>query len=239
VVVLLVGGAALAVATLIRPEPGGSPGTSPDWVGVHDGDSIPDYIEVSASRLAALAADEPDRVSYALVSFTRYLTPDEVAAMLRRAPGVTSVTAYARVPLPGRQTERVALSAIRLPEELVAAMGQVADRKEADAQAYVASAAQEPEGTLRQIYASNADVSRAEASAYRQFCACVFAVVVRGSATALSGLAEVADVRAVDPAPELLDPTRAVFSPPLPEQVEWATPPVDDVLSSVGPSATE
>jgi hypothetical protein len=139
------------------------------------------------------------------------------------------------VPLPGRQTERVTLSAIRLPDDLVAAMGRVAERKELDAARYTTLAQEQPEGTLRQIYTSNAEVSRAEATAYRDSCACVFAVVVRASAGALVALAEQAPVRAVDPATELNDPAGAVFAPPLPEQTDRATPPVDQVMPSATP----
>jgi len=233
-VLVLVAVAALVVVTALRPGLGRPGGTSPVWIGVHDGDSIPDYVRLSRAALAALAADEPDHVGYALVSLGRYLSPDDVAAVLGGVPGVSNVTAYARVPLPGRQTERVALAAIQLPGDLTAAMTGVADRKEADAAAYSDLAGEQPEGTLRAIYASNAEVSRAEASAYRRTCACVFALVVRASATALLELSDSPDVRAVDPAPELRDPTQAVFAPPLPEQVDRAGPPPDDGLPSAG-----
>ena len=245
-VIALVAAVALAAVTLLRPDPGRDPGSSPAWVGVHEGDSIPDYLQGSHSRLAALAAQEPTRVVYALVSFGDYLHPAEVAAVLAAVPAgsgdavggpggaVGGVHGYARVPLTGRQTERVTLTAIRLPEDLVTAMSGVADRKELDASRYATLAQEQPEGTLRQIYASNAEVSQAEARAYRDSCACVFALVVRASARALVTLAGQAPVRAVDPAPELSDPAGAVFAPPLPEQTDRATPPADEVL----PSAT-
>lgn len=232
VVVLLLGASALAVATLVRPQPPRSDGTSPIWLGVHDGDSIPAYIALSRSKLEALAAREPGRVGFALVSLNRYLSPDEVAAV---AGEVASVMAYARVPLAGRQTERVRLDAIRLPVDLVSAMDRVAVRKEEDADRYTALAEQQPPGTLRDIYTSNADLSREEAAAYRQRCACVFALVVRGSAAALLTLAGAPDVRAVEPAPELANTSQAVFAPPLPEQVDRATPLPDDALPGATP----
>jgi hypothetical protein len=231
-VLLLVGAAAMAVITALDSRPGRPGGTSPVWIGVHDGDSVPDYIALSRSMLAALAAEEPDRLGYALVSLGRYLSPDEVAAVLGGVPGVSVVTAYARVPLPGRQTERVSLPAVKLPDDLAAAMAAVADRKEDDAAVYDDLAAAQPEGTLRGIYTSNAEVSRAEASAYRQRCNCVFALAVRARAATLLELSRAPDVRAVDPAPELTDPTQAVFAAPLPEQVDRVGPPRDDGLPS-------
>lgn len=227
---VVVAAAVVAVLALTRPPPPGAPGTSPAWVGVREGDRVPVYIELSAARLAALVAEDPDRPVYALVSFERYLTPDDVAAAVGAAPGVASVRAHGRVPLPGRQTQLVTLTAIRLPDDLLTSMAEIADTKEADARSYAAMAAEQPEDTLRQIYESNAEVARAEADAYRQACACVYGLVVRGSATALTELAQVPGVRAVDPAPDVTDPRQAVFAPPLPEHVDRVTPPRDDDL---------
>lgn len=229
---LLVGASVAVGVVLVRPDPPRSPGTSPIWVGVHEGDRVSAYLELSAARLAALGADDPDRVVYALVSFARYLTPAEVAAVVGAAPGVTSVTAYGRVPLPDRQTQLVSLPAIRLPDDLLASMAEAADRKEADAERYAQLAGAEPEGALRGIYRSNVEVARAEAEAYRRGCGCVFGLVVRGNAAALAALAALADIRAVDPAPDLADPRGAVFAPPLPEHVDRITPPADDALPS-------
>jgi hypothetical protein len=195
-------------------------------VGVHDGDSVPDYIERNRSRLAALAAAEPGRISYALVSLRDYLAPAEVAVVFA---GISSVTAFARVPLPGKQTERVSLLAVRLPADLAAAMTAIAGRKVEDADSYDALARAKPEGALRDIYVANADLSRAEADAYRSACACVFALVVRASAAALAQLGTSSSVRTVDPVPDLADPGQAVFSPPLPEQTDIASPPADDL----------
>jgi hypothetical protein len=124
----------------------------------------------------------------------------------------------------------VSLPAIRLPDDLVASMAEVADRKEADAAYYAALVQKDPASPLRDIYRSNVEVARAEAEAYRQECGCVFGLVVRGAAAALTALAGVADVRAVDPAPEVGDPRDAVFAPPLPEHVDRVAPPGDEAL---------
>ncbi|MCL6565398.1 MAG: hypothetical protein K6U09_03145 [Acidobacteriia bacterium] len=232
--VVVAAAAVTLLVVVIRPDQPAAPGTSPVWVGVREGDQVPVYLRLSAARLAALAAEDPDRVVYALVSFAHYLTPDEVAAAVAAASGVSAVTAHGRVPLPGRQTQLVTLTAIRLPEDLLISMAEVAETKEADAQSYADRARDEPAGPLRDIYESNAQVARAEADAYRQACACVYGLVVRGSVTALMGLAALPDVRAVDPAPDVADPRQAVFAPLLPEHVDRVTPPVDEALPTGG-----
>ena len=226
--VLAVG--ATAVWRLVRPEPGGSDGTSPVWVGVREGESIPGYVESSRAKLEALAAAAPDRTVLALVSFGQYLTPEQVASVVGAVPGVASVVGYGRVPLPGRQTQRVSLPAEQLPGDLVAGMVAVADDKDRDAGTYESSAAAETDDSLRLIYASNAALDRAEAAAYRTACACVFALLVRAMPSALVTLSNQAEVRAVEPAPEVNDPDGAVVSPPLPEQVDRVEPPVDESL---------
>jgi hypothetical protein len=220
--------AATAVWRLVRTEPGGSDGTSPVWVGVHDGDSLPGYVESSRAKLAALAAQSPDRTVFALVSFNRYLTPDQVAAVVAAVPGLGGVVGYGRVRLAGRQTARVSLPAYELPGDLVGGMAGVADDKDRDADTYDKQAAEQTDDSLRLIYASNAEVSRAEAAAYRTACACVFALLVRGTPAVLVTLSRQAEVRAVDPAPDIAHPDDAVVSPPLPEQLDRVEPPPDD-----------
>jgi hypothetical protein len=230
-VVLLLAVAATGVWRLVRPAANPSEGTSPVWVGVRDGDSVPRYLEASRAKLSALAAAEPGTPVYALVSFQRYLTPDQVAGA---ASDFDTVRGYARVPLPGRQTERVMLAAGRLPSDLVIDMASVAERKDVDAATYERMAANEAGAQLRAIYASNAEVSRAEADGFRGGCACVFALLVRASPADLTVLAGQVDVRAVDPAEAVGDPDDAVFAAPLPEQVDRVEPPADDLPAETG-----
>ena len=229
--VLLVAVAATGVWRLVRPEPGGGDGTSPLWVGVRDGDSVPRYIDAASAELSALAAAQPGSPVYALVSFREYRSPGEVAAIIASVAGITPVHAYARVPLPDRQTQRVRLAAQRLPDDLVADMVRVADRKNGDAATYERMAQNEPGVQLKEIYRSNAEVSRAEANAFRDACACVFALLVRGSPDALTTLSGRPEVRVVDPAAAVADPDDAVFSAPLPEQTDRVQPPADSLPS--------
>ena len=208
-------------------------------VGVATGDSIPAYLRASADELGRLAAGSPPaggEGTWTLVSFSAYLTPQRAASALGGVP-VSAVVA--RVPLPGRQTEIVRIAAIRVPDDVVAGMGEVAARKDREAADYQARAAA-PSGAadpeLRRVYDTGAQVSAAEAAAYRAGCACVYAAVVRSTPEALRGLAARPGVRAVDPAPEVLRLDRTVFTPPLPEQRDVVRPPADEGLS--GPTPT-
>ena len=208
-------------------------------VGVATGDPIPAYLRASADELARLTAGSPPATgegTWALVSFSAYLTPQRLASTLGGVP-VSAVVA--RVPLPGRQTEIVRIAAIRVPDDVVAGMGEVAARKDREAADYRARAAA-PSGAadpeLRRVYDTGAQVSAAEAAAYRAGCACVYAAVVRSTPEALRGLAARPGVRVVDPAPEVLRLDRTVFTPPLPEQRDVVRPPADEGLAGPGPT---
>ncbi|MEU5564543.1 hypothetical protein [Micromonospora musae] len=205
-------------------------------VGVVDGDSVPGYLRAAAADLAALAEPvaTPADGTYALVSLDSYLAPQGLDAVL----GDVSVAAvFGRVPLPGRQTEIVRIPAQRVPEDVIAAMAEVAARKDREAADYRARVAETTgDAELRQLYASGAEVADAEAAAYRAGCACVYAAVVRAQPATLRAVASRRAVRAVDPAPEVHRLDRTVFTPPLPEQRDVVRPPADAALPESTPS---
>lgn len=201
-------------------------------VGVQQNQSIPGYVTASNRELARLAQQGPAEV-YALVSLRAYLAPDRLTPVLG---GVAVAEVYARVPLPRTSTQIVRIPAFRIPEDVVTGMRQVATRKEADADELLQLAAKlnevnAAEGELRSSYLDDANVATAEATAYRSECACVYAAVVRASAAALEQIAARPEVRAVDPAPEVLRLDQAVFLAPLPEQVQPAVPSPSPVAS--------
>ncbi|MFI2712613.1 hypothetical protein ACH495_21055 [Micromonospora sp. NPDC018662] len=195
-------------------------------VGVAAGGSVPAYRRAAAAELARL--DAPD--GWALVTFAAYLTPDRVATALAGTP-VSAV--IARVPLPGRQTEIVRIAALRLPDDVVGGMAEVAARKDREAADYLTRAATADPG-LRREYDTGAAVAAGEAAGYRAGCACVYAAVVRAAPDALRALADRPGVRVVDPAPEVTRLDRTVFTPPLPEQRDVARPPADTGPASGG-----
>ncbi|GII22102.1 hypothetical protein [Planosporangium mesophilum] len=196
-------------------------------VGVADGGSVPAYADRSRSELAGLVAGGGTGDLVALVTLGGYLAPDKLAPVLNGA-SVTQV--YARVPAPGLQTQIVRLDAYRVPEDVVAAMDRVAARKDSEAADYARLVAQlsgggNSETQLRAVYTTGQRIAATEAAGYRAHCACVYAAVVRATPAALDALAHRAEVRMVDPAPEVRRLDRAVFLPPLPEQREQAVPP--------------
>ncbi|GGM38440.1 hypothetical protein GCM10011608_23870 [Micromonospora sonchi] len=210
-------------------------------VGVADGDSIPGYERAAAADLAALNGDAASGDgTYALVSLADYLTPQSLATVVG---DVRVAAVFGRVPLPERQTEIVRIPAQRLPEDVMAGMAMLAERKEREAADYRSRAAAlggggPPERELRQLYESGARIAAQEAAAYRAGCACVYALVVRDTTTMLRGVATRPGVRVVDPAPEVRRLERTVFTPPLPEQWDVARPPVDrDLEPGATPSA--
>jgi len=237
---------AAVVTTIVwrTDEPPGGVGTSSFVpVGVTNGNSIPRYVEESRSELERLAVGSPPRPLYALVSFTTYLPPDRVAALVAAvATGnddLTTITAHARVPVPRRQTTLFFLPANRVPDDLVAAMGEVADRKAVEASEYTQLAQAESVADLRARLEGSAALAQIEATAYRGACSCVFALVVRAPAAVLVALSKQRDVRAVDAAPEVTQLDRAMFHPPFPEQLDTVQPPPDDGVTSPAAVATQ
>jgi hypothetical protein len=194
--------AGVAVWRLDRPRPADLSGGGGDVVrvGVAQGSSIPAYVAASRAELATLPAGSE---TYALVALREYLPPDRLAPVLA---GVALSVVYARVPLPGQQTEIVRIPANQVPVDVIRGMDKVADRKDG--------------------YARSGDaLARAEASGYREHCSCVYAAVIRATPGALAQVAKRDEVRVVDAAPEVRRIDRAVFLPPLPEQSDQARPP--------------
>jgi hypothetical protein len=212
-------------------------------VGVVEGQSIPGYVRSTRAELAALLAEPasgsaPD--TYALVTMSAYLAPGRLAPVLG---GVRVSEVFSRVPLPDTQTQIVRIPALRVPEDVVAGMAQVAERKDREAQDYHDRSAALAEGgskerELRRLYDSGVNIALAEATAYRAHCSCLYAAVVRAAPPALQKMASRPEVRAVDPAPEVQRLDRTVFSPPLPEQEDVVRPPADANLPADGGAAT-
>lgn len=232
-----------AVLTTHKQErPPGHPGALGPTVhvGVQQGQSIPGYVATSQAELQTLVNQgrpAPAEV-YALVSLRAYLAPDRLTPVLG---GVTVAQVYARVPLAQAQTQIVRIPAFRIPEDVATGMIQVAARKEAEADdlrrlAAKLSEVSAAEVQLRTTYLGEAAVALAEAAAYRSGCTCVYAAVVRATAVALDQIAARPEVRAVDPAPEVMRLDQAVFLAPLPEQQD--TVPGPPPVASPTPSAS-
>jgi hypothetical protein len=172
---------------------------------------------------------------YALVTFRGYLPPDRLAPVLA---GVSLLRVYARVPLPGVQSQIMRIDAYRAPEDVTGGMDEVAGRKEKEATDYarlLGGLGTDGDEGLRDVYTSGQRVAAAEAVAYRGHCSCVYAAVVRATPAALDVVAQRDEVRMVDPAPEVRRLDRTVFLPPLPEQRRQAGPPDDSAQATASP----
>jgi hypothetical protein len=192
-------------------------------VGVVEGQSVSGYLRSSRGELAALLPSSGSPAAgdtWALVSLTAYLAPDKLQAALA---GIPVAQVYARAPLPRVRTQVVKIPVYRMPQDVVAGMLNAALARDQE-QADYRKLGDELEGDgvneirLRRAYDSAAQAAAQEAAAYRAHCACVFAAVVRAAPAALNQLADRAEVRVVDPAPEVRGLDRTEFRPVLPEQ---------------------
>lgn len=208
-------------------------------VGVVEGQSVPGYLVSSRGELDRMV---PGGRTWALVTLSGYLPP-------RRLPSVLGSGAvaqvYARAPLKDAATRVVRIPAQRVPEDVEAGLQAAAtdrDRERADYGRLSRDVLGDghAELRLRRAYEDAASAAAAEADAYRAQCACVFAAVVHADPATLRGIAGRAEVRAVDPAPEVRRLDRVEFRPPLPEQqpgTPTATAPAQRGTSSVAPAA--
>jgi hypothetical protein len=204
-------------------------------VGVTSDGSVRTYVADSRQRLTNLLAggEAAGEEIYALVSLRAYLAPDRLTAVFG---GVAVSRVYARVPLEHVQTEIVWFDAYRVPQDVEIGMHAVAVRKQAEARDYRQKARSLPAGsTQRRVYTTGAQVAGEEATAYDLPCPCVYAAVVRATPATLDLIVHRPEVRAVDPAPAVQRLDRAVFLPPLPEQVDRAVPPDDRALDPTSP----
>jgi hypothetical protein len=241
---------ALLVAVVWTAGPDQQPGDSPAdvvRVGMVDGQSVPGYLTASRGELASLLRPPATTTeTWALVSLSAYVTPELLPGVL---DGAAVAEVYTRVPLGLAQTPMLRIPAYRLPGDVVAGMLGAAISRERERADYMQLGRQligdDPADVrLRRAYADSAAVAGAEAAAYRDHCACVFAAVVRGAPAVLDRIAARLSVRVVDPAPEVQALADTDFRPPLPEQrtampVETlsATPSAPSAAATVAPPA--
>jgi len=215
-------GAVTAAWAVDRPATGELTLPQMAVVGVLEGEPVAGYLAAADAELARLAADTgpgSDEPTYALVTFSAYLGADRLRSVLGEVP---VAEAFARVNLPGREAANLRLRALRDAGDLTPAMREAAARRQREAAGYRARAGTERAAGQRRTYEQQAVAAEAEALAYRSGCSCVYAVVIRATPRLLQDIAGRAAVRAVDPAPEVWNLDRAVFSPPLPEQTDRA-----------------
>ena len=176
------------------------------------------YVEASRRRAVQLSGRTPDSEYAALISFRRYLTPDQTRLALGDL-AVSKVVLHARLPT----AEVYPVAVADVVGDLYRLYAVFVQRKLQDQQELAALSASPPQGAsrnghFRAFYAAAAAAAGQEAAAYRSDCACVVAAVVRGEAKDLAALPALDVVRAVQVGGRQLDdamPIRAL----LPEQL--------------------
>lgn len=168
-------------------------------LGPATGESLAVYQRAAASRLAAMvSANDPS--TYALVDFTSYETPDQVAVLTK---GLLLPLAYVRAQVAGVATSVYPVR-VSGASELASVLTALAKRSRVEAidEGEVASlpGAKIPAAKAAALRARISGFE-AEARVFAPGCACIFAAVVYGSPAQLLGLAHESGVRVVDPAP--------------------------------------
>ena len=229
-----------------------TPGDSGDLVevGVVQGQSIPTYLAASRHELAAMTdpSAPPAGDTWALASLDSYVPPGRLPGLLAGA-GVAQV--YARVPLPGVQTQVVRIPVYRLPQDVTAGMAAAAEQRDQEQAEYLRLSGKlagdgPTSERARHAYEAAAQAAAAEATAYRSGCACAFAAVIRAAPAVLQQIADRPGVRVVDPAPEVHSLDSTEFRAPLPEQTgtvpdepsQTPTPVPTGTLGIASPAAT-
>lgn len=209
--------AVVAVAAVVgvgfaNPVP--TPPIRTDTLGPDSGEAVPDYLGRARDSIAAL-----DGPVWALVSFTKALTVDEVITTTSssqvssvRVPDVRVARVMYRVPIERVQTPLMSVPVPDNDEAVRRSPGVAATR--------LASLGGD---TDRQQQVALASAKQLSAG-----CACAVGVLVRATPEGLDAIARESNVRAVEALPSDASPWLAAVRPLLPEYVDVVAPGPDD-----------
>jgi hypothetical protein len=194
-------------------------------LGPAPGTNIATYIATTSKRAVIVSRTSPDGTYTALVSFSRYLTPEQSRLLLGELQ-VKKVLAH--VQLPAAEVVPIPVTAT-LVEDVGVVFAAVSKRKVRDRKEFVNLAASitgdtKEERQFKAFYLDAAATAGKEAAAYGKSCACLFAALVRGRARDLAALPSLPGVRAVDIGNG--DDDTLQLQPLLPEQKVTVTRPV-------------
>lgn len=212
VVAVVVGVAAVVGVGFANPVP--TPPIRTDTLGPDSGEAVPDYLDRARDSVASV-----DGPVWALVSFTKALTVDEV------------ITSTSSVQVPGAEVSGVRVSRVmfRVPIERVQTplmSVPVPDNDE--------SVRRSPGVAATRLVSLGGDTDRQQqvalASAKRLSagCACAVGVLVRATPEGLEAIERDSNVRAVEALPSDASPWLAAVRPLLPEYVDVVAPGPDD-----------
>ena len=212
VVAVVVGVAAVVGVGFANPVP--TPPIRTDTLGPDSGEAVPDYLDRARDSVASV-----DGPVWALVSFTKALTVDEV------------ITSTSSVQVPGAEVSGVRVSRVmfRVPIERVQTplmSVPVPDNDEAVRRA--------PGVAATRLISLGGDTDRqqqvalASAKQLSAGCACAVGVLVRATPEGLDAITRESNVRAVEALPSDASPWLAAVRPLLPEYVDVVAPGPDD-----------
>ncbi|MCW2295787.1 hypothetical protein QNA23_25500 [Rhodococcus erythropolis] len=212
VVAVVVGVAAVVGVGFANPVP--TPPITTDTLGPDSGEAVPDYLDRARDSVASV-----DGPVWALVSFTKALTVDEV------------ITSTSSVQVPGAEVSGVRVSRVmfRVPIERVQTplmSVPVPDNDEAVRRA--------PGVAATRLVSLGGDTDRqqqvalASAKQLSAGCACAVGVLVRATPEGLEAIEHDSNVRAVEALPSDASPWLAAVRPLLPEYVDVVAPGPDD-----------
>ncbi|MET8314632.1 hypothetical protein ABZU78_10970 [Rhodococcus erythropolis] len=212
VVAVVVGVAAVVGVGFANPVP--TPPITTDTLGPDSGEAVPDYLDRARDSVASV-----DGPVWALVSFTKALTVDEV------------ITSTSSVQVPGAEVSGVRVSRVmfRVPIERVQTplmSVPVPDNDEAVRRA--------PGVAATRLISLGGDTDRqqqvalASAKQLSAGCACAVGVLVRATPEGLDAITRESNVRAVEALPSDASPWLAAVRPLLPEYVDVVAPGPDD-----------
>ncbi|MCQ4125820.1 hypothetical protein NOU13_15075 [Rhodococcus erythropolis] len=212
VVAVVVGVAAVVGVGFANPVP--TPPITTDTLGPDSGEAVPDYLDRARDSVASV-----DGPVWALVSFTKALTVDEV------------ITSTSSVQVPGAEVSDVRVSRVmfRVPIERVQTplmSVPVPDNAEA--------VRRSPGVAATRLVSLGGDTDRqqqvalASAKQLSAGCACAVGVLVRATPEGLEAIEHDSNVRAVEALPSDASPWLAAVRPLLPEYVDVVAPGPDD-----------
>lgn len=206
-VVFLGGAVVLAVVVvalgIINPRP--SMGVATDRLGPAPGERVDDYL--SEARASLDGADTEPR--WALVSYTEYLTPQQIPAA---ANGLRISGVIQHVPIDRVQTPVITVGTPG---------GDTPALSSADAAAGLLAAQRQPDQRTT-------DIARITEARLRAGCACTAGLVVRGTLPQLRDLAARPGVRAIQALPADAAAGRFAVAPLLPGTTGTVAPTPDD-----------
>ncbi|ALU70609.1 MULTISPECIES: hypothetical protein [Rhodococcus] len=212
VVAVVVGVAAVVGVGFANPVP--TPPITTDTLGPDSGEAVPDYLDRARDSVASV-----DGPVWALVSFTKALTVDEV------------ITSTSSVQVPGAEVSGVRVSRVmfRVPIERVQTplmSVPVPDNDEA--------VRRSPGVAATRLISLGGDTDRqqqvalASAKQLSAGCACAVGVLVRATPEGLEAIEHDSNVRAVEALPSDASLWFAAVRPLLPEYVDVVAPGPDD-----------